>query len=195
MTSTGKGLRGALIPAAAAVGLAIVGAVALLGPDVGTPSPPRDGQAAPSPAQLAGPTSVTAPPSSPATAADPPAPAPEPSGAGAPSAEAGGEPEPTYPAGQEPWRPVVTGFATDFAQPAPDWSTRVIRWTTAYLTEQYRALPLERVPAATLQDVEVVATGETVVDVIAVYDTELQLIIRVENSPEGWKVAKVELAE
>ena len=194
MTSTGKGRRGALIPAAAAVGLAIVGAVTLLGPDVGTPSP-GDGQAASSPAQPAGTIPVTVPPSSPATAADPPALAPEPSGAGAPSAEAAGEPEPTYPAGQEPWRPVVTGFATDFAQPAPDWSTRVIRWTTAYLTEHYRALPLERVPAATLQDVEVVATGEAVVDVVAVYDTELRLIIRVENSPEGWKVAKVEPAE
>ena len=195
MTSTGKGRRGALIPPVAAVGLAVVGAVTLLGPDVGAPSSPGDGQAVPSLAQPAAPTSAPPPPPSPAPAADPPAPTPEPSDGGTAGEEAAGEPEPTYAAGQEPWRPVVTGFATDFAQPAPDWSTRVIRWTTAYLTEQYRALPLERVPAATLQDVEVVATGEAVVDVIAVYDTELRLIIRVENSPEGWKVAKVEPAE
>ena len=194
MTSAGNGRRGALVPAAAAVGLAIVGAVTLLGPDVGAPSPPGDGQAGTSLAQLAAPTPAPPPPS-PAPATDPPSTARVPSDASAAGEEAAGEHEPTYPTGQEPWRPVVTGFATDFAQPAPDWSTRVIRWTSDYLTEQYRALPLERVPAATLQDVEVVATGEAVVDVIATYDTELRLIIRVEKSAEGWKVAKVESAE
>lgn len=193
MTSTGKGRRGALIPAAAAVTLAIAGTVMVFGPDIGWPSLPQDSQVSQS---LAQPTAHTPMPSpTPAAGQSTAAVEPDPSAPGGEADAVAGEPAPTYPLGQEPWRPVLTGFATDFAQPGPDWSTRVIRWTSDYLTEQYRQLPLDRVPAGSLQGLEVVVTGEAVVDVIAVYDTGLRLAIRAENSAEGWKVAKVEPAE
>ena len=189
MTSTGKGRRGALIPAAAAAALAIAGAALVFGPSSGTPSAVHDSPAGQS---LAQPIAPTAAPSPTPAAEQPDASRSAPDTA---ATEAAGEPAPTYPPGQEPWRPVLTGFATDFAQPAPDWSTRVTAWTTDYLSEQYRQLPLDRAPAATLQDLEVVVSGEAVVDAIAVYDTGLRLAIRAETSAEGWKVAKVEPTE
>lgn len=193
MTSTGKGRRGALIPAAAAVTLAIAGTVMVFSPDVGSPSPSQDSQASQFLAQPVTPTPTSSPMS--AASQSTAAVEPDPSASGEEAHGVAGEPAPTYPPGQEPWRPVLTGFATDFAQPGPDWSTRVIRWTSDYLTEQYRQLPLDRVPTGSLQGLEVVVTGEAVVDVIAVYDTGLRLVIRAENSAEGWKVAKVEPAE
>jgi len=189
VTSTGKGRRGVLIPAAAAAALAISGAALVFGPDSGSPSVVSDSQAGQSLAQPKAPTLT--PPTTPAAGqSDATKPAP-----GTAAEEAAGEPAPTYPPEQEPWRPVLTGFATDFAQPAPGWSARVTRWTSDYLSEQYRQLPLDRVPAAALQDLQVVVAGEAVVDAIAIYDTGLRLAIRAENSAEGWKVAKVEPTE
>jgi hypothetical protein len=191
VTSTGKGRRGALIPAAAAAALAIAGTALVFGPSSGSPSPAPDSPASQSLAQPPAPTPTLSPtPAGGQPATSEPAPS-----APALGAEAAGEPAPTYPPGQEPWLPVLTGFATDFTQPAPDWSTRVLRWTSDYLSEQYRQLPLDRVPAAALQDLQVVVSGEAVVDAIAVYDSGLRLAIRAENSAEGWKVAKVEPTE
>ena len=192
MTSTGKGRRGALVPAAVAATLAIAGIVLVFGPNGEAPAPGPDSQAGQS---LAQPSGSTSQPSLTPAGGQPATSGPATSSSAPMAEEAAGEPAPTYPPGQEPWRPVLTGFATDFAQPAPDWSTRVLRWTSDYLSEQYRQLPLDRVPAAALQDLQVVVSGEAVVDAIAVYDTGLRLAIRAENSAEGWKVAKVEPTE
>jgi hypothetical protein len=189
VTSTGKGRRGALIPAAAAAALAIAGTALVFGPSSGSPSPGPDSQS------LAQPSAPTPSPSPTPAGGQPATSEPAPSDPGPMAEEAAGEPAPTYPPGQEPWRPVLTGFATDFAQPSPQWSARVLRWTSEYLSQQYCQLPLDRVPAAALQELEVVVSGEAVVDAIAVYDTGLRLAIRAENSAEGWKIAKVEPTE
>lgn len=187
MTSTGKGRRGALIPAAAAAALGIAGALMLLMPGTGAKSQPRSAEASPTLAQPA-----------PATSNSAKADSSEVPSSAAPSAgtsAAAGENPPSYAPGQEPWRPVVTGFATDFTHPDPSWSTRVVRWTSDYLTAEYSQLTPDRVPSAALQSLEVVSAGEAVVDVVAVYNTGLRMIIRAEDSVAGWKVTRVEQAD
>ena len=192
MTSTDKGRRGVRGPALAAAGLGLVGALMLLTPDSGQRSP-APGEAAPTLAQPA----PAAPPSAAAPSPAPAAPPAETSrSAGPPPATSSpaGE-EPSYAPGQEPWRPVVTGFATDFTQPTPDWSVRVVRWTSDYLAGEYTQMRPDRVPAAELCVIEVVAAGEGTVDAVAVYDTGFRLIMRAEDSIDGWKITKVEPTE
>ncbi|SDY85913.1 hypothetical protein SAMN05661080_04828, partial [Modestobacter sp. DSM 44400] len=70
-----------------------------------------------------------------------------------------------------------------------------VRWTSDYLTAEYSQLTPDRVPSAALQSLEVVSAGEAVVDVVAVYNTGLRVIIRAEDSAAGWKVTRVEQAD
>lgn len=191
MTSTGKGRGGALIPAAAAATLGIAGVLMLLMPGTGAPSQPRSAEASPTLAQPASPTSDPAAAPVKADSSEVPSSAAPDVGTSA----AAGENPPSYAPGQEPWRPVVTGFATDFTHPDPSWSTRVVRWTSGYLTAEYSQLTLDRIPSAALQNIEVVSAGEAVVDVVAIYDTGLRVIIRAEDSAAGWKVTRVEQAD
>jgi hypothetical protein len=185
VTSTGKGCRRVLMPAAAV--LLLAGLLALLAPHLeqrgeddrgvlaqqqaGTASAPTDTDPA---TRATGTPSVGTGPAS-----------------GAPAREHAH----AYPPGREPWRPVVTGFAADLTRPGPDWAPRVTRWTSDYLAAEYRALDPSRAPTATLQAVEVNTAGESLVDVVAVYNTGLHMIIRAEDSVDGWMITRVEPAE
>lgn len=193
MTSTGKGRRGVRGPTIAAAGLGLIGALILLTPDSGQRFSTA-GTAAPTLAQPApaAPSSAAAPSPAPA---GPPAETSQPAVPAPVTSSPASEEEPSYAPGQEPWRPVVTGFATDFTQPTPDWPTRVVRWTSDYLSGEYAQMTPDRVRAAELRDLEVVAAGEGTVDAIAVYDTGFRLVMRAEDSVDGWKITKVEPAE
>lgn len=86
---------------------------------------------------------------------------------------------------------VANGFAVDFANPGSgqaDWLARVSRWTGPYLTQQLGRTDWTRVPAAQLTTLRPVATGLVVVDLVAVYDTGLEVGTRVERTESGWKV-------
>ena len=192
MTSNGKGRRGVRGPALAAAGLGLVGALMLLTPDSGQRSSAA-GEATTTLAQPAPATSPAAAVPSLTGGASPAAPLPaDPAPTRSSPAS---EEEPSYAPGQEPWRPVVTGFATDFTQPTDDWSARVVRWTSDYLADEYAQMTPDHLQAAELRDLEVVAAGEGMVDALAVYDTGFRLIMRAEDSVDGWKITKVEPAE
>ena len=119
-----------------------------------------------------------------------------------------GNPKPTEPAAtpssaapvesprtpQPPWQPVAAGFARDFTRLGTgqaDWHTRVSRWTSPYLTQQYEKTDPHRIPAASLTRLTTVAVGRTTVDFRASYDTGLTLACRVELGPTGWKLTRV----
>lgn len=98
-------------------------------------------------------------------------------------------PKPPAPA----WQPVATGFARDFTNPGTghaDWLARVSRWTSDYLTSQYKRTDGHRIPVATLTGITAVSTGETTVDFRAAYDTGLTLNCRAELGPTGWRIAR-----
>ncbi|MEV6774364.1 hypothetical protein AB0N05_37585 [Nocardia sp. NPDC051030] len=89
---------------------------------------------------------------------------------------------------------VARGFATDFATPGSghqDWWSRVTRWTTTYLADQYNLTDWSRVDQATLIDMRAENQGPTVVDTIATYTDGSALAIRVEHSDGRWKVSTV----
>ncbi|SHN88990.1 hypothetical protein SAMN05660350_04982 [Geodermatophilus obscurus] len=188
MNSAGKDRRRPVLLVTAAL-LAIVGAVFLIPPTTSSSA----GASSTTLAQT--PDSASSPP----TAADEQptpvaAPDPQPGGAGPQDRRHAGEHGQGHPPGREPWRPVVTGFATDFTQPGPDWGTRVTRWTSDYLTAEYRQMDLARIPVAGLLGIEVRVAGEFLIDVVADYDTGLQLVIRAEASAAGWTVTRLQPA-
>lgn len=94
-----------------------------------------------------------------------------------------------------PWRAVVDGFAVDFTSPGAgrdDWLARVSRWTTPELAAGLADTAPERIPDARLEHVTALSTGDVVVDVLAEYDTGLQLVIRAQTGPAGWLVTLAE---
>lgn len=181
MSTPGKGRR-ALLPAVAAIALAVLGIILLQSP---TPASTPSRQPASDLAQTAGPASTQTP--SPST----PSPAPPPSivdgGTDEDSHEA-----PAWERGQEPWRPIATGFLTDFGQPGPDWVARITRWTVPALGTQYADVDLSRVLSATFVSLEVIDVGKSLVDVAGTYDNGQVLLVRIENSARAWQVTRVE---
>jgi hypothetical protein len=183
VSTPGKGRR-ALLPAVAAVVLAVLGVV-LLQP--ATPPTAASGQPG---SDLAQPVLQGSPEASvPSTS----------SAAVSPSTEDGGSDEgsheaPARESGQEPWRPIATGFLTDFGQPGPDWVARITRWTAPALGAQYADVDLSRVPSAAFVSLEVIDAGESLVDVAGTYDDGQVLLVRIENSAQAWQVTRVEPA-
>lgn len=121
-------------------------------------------------------------------------PPPEPSTGAAtePPPTVAGEPDAPPAGAEQQWRPVVEGFAADFAAPGPDWVPRISRWTTPYLAETYADVDPREVPMATLVDLQIGATGAYTVDATATYDTGLTIGLRAELSPDGWQITTVE---
>ena len=183
MSAAGKGRR-ALLPAVAAVALAVLGVV-LLQP--ATPPTAASGQAGSDLAQTLaqGSPEAAAPSTSPAEVSK----LTENSGSDEDNHEA-----PAWESGQEPWRPIATGFLTDFGQPGPDWVARITRWTAPALGAQYADVDLSRVPSAAFVSLEVIDAGESLVDVAGTYDDGQVLLVRIENSAQAWQVTRVEPA-
>lgn len=121
-------------------------------------------------------------------------PPPEPSTGAAtePPPTPAGEPDAPPAEAEQQWRPVLDGFAADFADPGPDWVPRISRWTTPYLAETYADVDPREVPIATLVDLQIGATGAYTVDATATYDTGLTIGLRAELSPDGWQITTVE---
>lgn len=110
----------------------------------------------------------------------------------APTTSPAGEPDAPPADAEQQWRPVLEGFAADFADPGPDWAERISRWTTPHLAETYAAVDPREVPLATLVDLQIGATGAYTVDATATYDTGLTIGLRAELSPDGWQISTVE---
>jgi len=93
------------------------------------------------------------------------------------------------------WEVVINGFAVDFTHPGAghdDWLARVSTWSSDELAASLAQTAPERIPDAHLEHLTPLATGDVVVDVLAEYDTGLQLVIRAQTGPAGWHVTFAE---
>lgn len=139
---------------------------------------------------ISGPT--TTQPQAPPPAAGPGSPAPGPGAPAESVPSTAGEPDAPPPDAEQQWRPVLEGFATDFAAPGPDWAQRISRWTTPYLAETYAVVDPREVPMATLDELQIGVTGAYTVDATATYDGGLTIGLRAELSPDGWQITTVQ---
>lgn len=100
------------------------------------------------------------------------------------------EPAPTSEV--EPWRPVLEGFSTDFAQPGTDWATRISQWTTSELAAGYTDTdPTQLITGIPTAYEQALTTGR-LIDAIVTYDTGDRIAVRVENSDTGWVITRVQ---
>lgn len=133
----------------------------------------------------------------------------EPNGAPASAASNSSSPPPVIPAPEpaasklstptthsvdEPWQQIMDGFAVDFTRPGSpvQWATRLRRWATPHLADQYQGVDPSRIPIGKLQQTKILATGESIVDFEATYAGGLKIRARIEAGPTGWRVTAVE---
>ena len=101
------------------------------------------------------------------------------------------------PADEQQWRPVLTGFATDFTRfgtGTKDWARRLSRWTTPQLAEAYAGVDSRRVPTGALVDVDVADVGAYALSFTARYDSGLVVQGQAALGPDRWQVTSAQPA-
>ncbi len=173
----------------AAASSATVGAVILMG------APPPDRPATPQPTALQTPAPTSKPTgdgsTAPPTGTAPPSPSPSSSPTAMPSS-------PSSQPAAAPWEPTARGFAQDFTNTTgghPAWVRRLQRWTSSYLAQQYQYTDIRTVPIAALTELTPLSVSTRRADVLASYDSGLNLTCRVELTSHGWKVINAEPAD
>lgn len=101
------------------------------------------------------------------------------------------------PAAEQQWRPVLTGFATDFTRRGTgtkDWAKRLSRWTTPQLAQAYAAVDPRRVPTGKLVAVDVADVGAYTLSFTARYDSGLTVQGQAALGPDRWQVTTAQPA-